>query len=183
METSVNATIPFSIQLIEALKKEGFISSAIMLPLMVGAYKVKDEHATLVDYRYLRRVFSNLMAELCSSDKYLHLRECESSHNFVFEVCDISNKKHNLKVFFNEKIVLYCDDVKSEVSEIRDNDIAVDYLVDKYIAVLGKYCNFSDKDAQPKYPHMRELDMNPYLGPEIKYQKSELDIIKAILNR
>ncbi len=183
MNQNSNPSKPFSITLIEELKKKRFISSAIMLPLLVGAYKIKDNRTQPIDVDYVKGTFNKVMAELCEADRYLYLRECESSHNFVFEVCDITKKPYNFKISHNGKVVIYCQDTASVPADVSDNNIAVNYLLDKYIAVLGKYCNFTDKEALPRYHHLRELDIKQYLSDQEKKQECELDVILSILNK
>ncbi len=180
MDQNSNPSKPFSITLIEELKKKEFISSGIMPPLLVGAYKIKYNRTQPIDVDYVKETFNKVMSELCMADRYLYLRECESSHNFVFEVCDITKKPYNIKIIHNGKVVIYCQDTTSGPADISDNSTAVNYLLDKYIAVLGKYCNFSDNEGLPRYPHLRELDIKEYLSDQEKAQECELDVIQSI---
>lgn len=172
-------TLSFTVSLIESLKEKGFVSSAVMLPLLVGAYQIKDGRSEPIDYNYLKITFKKILDELYYSNHCLFLRECESSHNFVLEVCTNTQREHNLKISVNNKVVIYCMDPLYNGNDIEENSQAVNFLIDKYIAVIGKYCNFSDKESTPTYPHMRELCINKYI-PEV--QLSEFDVIKALVD-
>lgn len=183
MDLNFSQSKPFPIVLIEELRRKGFISSAIMLPLLIGAYIIKDNRTRPIDVGYVKKTFDKVMSELCIADRYLYLRECESSHNFVLEVCDITKKTYNFRIVHNGKVVIYCHDTIYTGTDIYDNNIAVNYLLDKYIAVLGKYCNFSDKEGLPVYAHLRELDIKQCLSNQDKKQECELDVIKSILTK
>lgn len=172
---------PFAVILIKELSNNGFISSGIMLPLLVGAYALRDKHVESIDIKYLKYVFTDLMSELYETDRCLYFKECEASNNFVLSIAERPLKSYKLHIYYNGKPVIYCKD--SDVDITIDNiDDAVNYFIDKYVSVMGKYCNFIDSEVSPCYPHMRPLDITGYLSAEYKLQKSELDIIQSILN-
>lgn len=168
---------PFSVAVIKALKNKGFISSGIMLPIWVGACKIKDNYANDVDCKYLKEVFRYLLSELSESDNCLYFKKCEASGNFVLETDVRPLWSYKLHIYFKGKPVLYCKD-SDEDSIIDDPDEAINYLIDKYISVLGKYCNFI---GHAEYPHMRQLDIKEYLKPEYISQQNEIDIIETVL--
>lgn len=177
MNTNSNY-LPFSIRLIHALKQQGFISSGIMLPLLVGAYAIKDNRSMPIDYSYLKEVFMNLISELYEADTCLYLKECEASHNFVLEIGERPLRHYRLHLHHKGKPVIYSKD--AETASILDNPTeVVQYLIDKYIAVSGKYCNFI---SDTEYPHMREIDMTKYSNHISSRQLSEFNVIVNLLN-
>lgn len=176
MEQLSKCKMPFAIRLVEALKSRNFITSGIMLPLLVGAYKIKDNREEPVDYNYLKNVFSNLIEELYETKRHMYIKECEASHNFVLEVSERPLGSYKLHICCNGTPVIYCKDSNTECMNI-DLEEAVNYLIDKYISVLGKYCNYNDMS---EYPHMHAIDIKEFTRHR-NDAISERDVIIDIL--
>lgn len=175
MKSPVDCKCPFSVRLIEELRSKAFISSGIMLPLLVGAYKIRDNYVAPINIAYLKEVFTNMLSELSEANMCLYFKECEASHNFVLEIAERPLRSYKLHIYYNGKPVIYCKDSEDEKT-ITDLNESVNYLIDKYVSVLGKYCNYIDSLGLPNYSHMKELG-----NCVAENLISEYDVIMSVL--
>lgn len=163
---------PFVIALIEELKADGFISEAIKIPFLLGAYKVKMGVQT-IDVEFLRKVYNDVIDSLADGRAQVYFRECSSSKDFAIALCAQRPKEANAVIVHNGIDVIYCADPLLGKDSIIDSSNAQMYFLNKFIKIGVKYCNFSDVE---KIPVMRELDLAKYF-----LTKSELDVIKTLL--
>lgn len=167
---------PFVIQLIDELKKHEFISSGIMLPLLIGAYKVKEDYDGRDHLEFTKHVYWDVIESLYMSGQHLFFRECEASHNFIIEPVNEKPKKCNTTILYKETAVIYCDDESLGDGGKKDANEMQTYFLNKLLKQTVKYCNFIDtiNDVKDFKAGMHELNEN-------KSSESELDIIKSIL--
>lgn len=102
---------PFIIRLIDELKKHEFISSGIMLPLVIGAYKVKEKFQGDNYLEFIEHVYNDIIESLYASGRYLYFRECEASRNFVLKPVNKKPKQCNITICYKGNAVIYCNDV------------------------------------------------------------------------
>ncbi len=151
---------PFVIQLIKELKKKEFISSAIMLPLLLGAYKMKENFNGEDYLEFFDHVYNDLIESLYKGSRYLYFRKCEASDNFVFEPVDSKPQKCNATITYEDQPVIYCKD------EILGSDCKIDayymriYFLNKLIKQTVRYCDFVDTiaDISDFTPGMHEIN-------------------------
>lgn len=146
MDNSKKAKSSFAIQLIEELKKHECIAQGIMLPLLIGAYKVKEDYRGEDYLDFFKHIYSDVIESLYESEQHLHFRECESSQNFVFEPANKKPQKCNAVIIHKGAPVIYCSDpLLGNNSTMEANDMLV-YFLNKLLAQTVKYCNFIDAD-------------------------------------
>lgn len=161
---------PFVIQLIEELKKHECISSGIMLPLLIGAYKVKENYQEENYLKFFKHIYNDVVESLYESEQHLYFRECESSHNFVLEPVNNKPQKSNITISHKGKAVIYCKDATlGNVNDVDAKDMQ-SYFLNKFIKQAVRYCNF----IEIPLGHMRELK---------EHSCGELDVIKSILTK
>ena len=174
MNDSSKNKVPFVIQLIDELKRQEFISSGIMLPLLIGAYKIKEDYQGDDYLHFAQRVYDDVIKSLHKHGRYLYFSECGASHNFVIEPVTEKPKKCNATILYKETPVIYCDDATLGDGCKKDANDMQTYFLNKLLKQTVKYCNFIDtiNDIKDFTAGMHELNKNKY---------SELDIIKLIL--
>lgn len=176
MDNSKKVKSPFVIQLIEELKKHEFISSGIMLPLLIGAYKIKENYQGEDYSGFFKHIYNDVIESLYESEQHLHCRECESSQNFVFEPANKKPQKCNAVIVHKGVPVIYCSDpLLGNNSTMEANDMLI-YFLNKLLAQTVKYCNFIDTD--PNTAEYREW-MCRLNDDEAKI--SEKTIIKSLI--
>ncbi len=163
---------PFVIALIEELKADGFISEAIKIPFLLGAYKVKMGVQT-IDVEFLIKVYNDVIDSLADGRAQVYFRKCSSSKDFAIELCSKRPKDANAVIVHDGIDVIYCTDPLLGKDSIIDSSNAQMYFLNKFIEIGVKYCNFSDVG---EIPVMRELDMS-----KDTQKKNELSIIKSVL--
>ena len=172
---------PFTIELIQNLIKEEAIYEAIKLPLLLGAYKIKMD-TPVADINFLNAVYDDIVESLATSNTTLYFRECTSSNDFAFEICNTKPQDTNAVMTHKGKEILF----------IKDNNLTNDleshsfdakiYFLNKLIEISTKYCNYIEGLEEPKYSFMRELDIEKYFAEGVEYPNKELEVIKTILN-
>lgn len=174
MNDSSKNELPFVIQLIDELKSHEFISSGIMLPLLIGAYKIKEDYQGEDYLDFIQRAYNDIIESLYKHGRYLYFRECEASHNFVIEPVTEKPKKCNATILYKETAVIYCDDTTLGDECKKDAKDMQTYFLNKLLKQTVKYCNFIDtiNDIKDFTAGMHVLNEN---------QSSELDIIQSIL--
>lgn len=75
MNDSSKNELPFVIQLIDELKSHEFISSGIMLPLLIGAYKIKEDYQGEDYLDFIQRAYNDIIESLYKHGRYLYFRE------------------------------------------------------------------------------------------------------------
>lgn len=137
---------PFIIRLIDELKKHEFISSGIMLPLVIGAYKVKENFQGDNYLEFIEHVYNDIIESLYTSGRHLYFRECEASRNFVLEPVDKRPEQYNITICYRGNAVIYCNDaILGEKREIEATNLRT-YFLNKLLKQTVKYCNFIDTD-------------------------------------
>ncbi len=174
MNDSSTNKVPFVIQLIDELKRHGFISSSIMLPLLIGAYKVKENYQGENYLDFIQHTYNDIIESLYKHGRHLYFRECEASHNFVIEPVTEKPQKCNATILYKETPVIYCNDATLGDGCKKDAKDMQTYFLNKLLKQTVKYCNFNDtiNDIKDFTAGMHMLNENKY---------SELDIIKSIL--
>lgn len=177
MNGSQDDNVPFVIQLIEELKKHEFIASGIMLPLLIGAYKEKENYKGTRYSDFIEHVYNDVVESLYKSGRYLAFRECVASHNFVIEPAIEQPKQCNVVIVYNGIPVIYCEDSSLEKGLVKDVGEMRMFFLDKLLAQTVKYCNFIDTDPNiaEKKEWMCELC-------ESKEKINELSIIKSLIH-
>lgn len=138
--------VPFVIQLIEELKKQEFISTGIMLPLLIGAYKVKENYQGDDYLEFFKHIYNDVIKSLYESEQHLYFRECEASRNFVLEIANKKPQKCNAVIIHKGAPIIYCSDPLLENnSTMKANDMLV-YFLNKLLGQTIKYCNYIDTD-------------------------------------
>ncbi len=139
--------LPFVIQLIEELKKHECIAQGIMLPLLIGAYKIKEDYRGEDYLDFFKHIYNDVIESLYESEQHLHFRECESSQNFVFEPANKKPQKCNAVIVHKGVPVIYCSDpLLGNNSTMEANDMLV-YFLNKLLAQTVKYCNYIDTET------------------------------------
>lgn len=147
MGNSKKAKDPFVIQLIKELKKHEFISSGIMLPLLIGGYKVKEDYQGEDYLEFFRHIYNDVIESLYESGQHLYFRECEASRNFIIEPVIEKPQLCNAVIVHKDTPVIYCSDPLLGNDSIKEaNDMQV-YFLNKLLAQIVKYCNYIDTDA------------------------------------
>lgn len=147
MNDSLKNKLPFVIQLIDELKKHEFISSGIMLPLLIGAYKVKEDYDGRDHLEFTKHVYWDVIESLYMCGQHLFFRECEASHNFIIEPVNERPKKCNATILYKETAVIYCDDATLGDGCKKDANEMQSYFLNKLLKQTVKYCNYIDTDA------------------------------------
>lgn len=176
MELHEQAEVPFIVRLFNDLKKREFISSGIMLPLVIGAYKVKENFQGNNYLKFIEHVYNDIIESLYASGQYLYFRECEASRNFVLEPVNKKPHKCNAVIVHKGVPIIYCSDPFLENNLIMEANDRLGYFLNKLLAQTVKYCNFIDTLAEIKdfTPGMHELN---------ELENRELDVIKSILSK
>ncbi len=168
---------PFVIQLINELKKQEFISSGIMLPLLLGAYKARMNFTGENYQEFFDRVYNDLIESLYKGGRCLYFQECVASHDFVFEPVNGKPQECNATITYNDRPIIYCNDMIFGCEcKIIDAYYMRIYFLNKLLKQIVKYCNFIDTiaDISDFTSGMHELRKNG---------SSELDIIDSILSK
>ena len=170
----VSSQKPFIVSLIEKLIREEFISEAIKIPLLIGAYDVYLQ-PKIIDIHFLEHVYMDVVKSLYKGNCKVYFRECSASGDFAISLCDNKPKETNLTITHNGVNVIYCkdDSFGNNVSTLSSLN-AKHYFFNKFLQIAIKYCNFSDLG---QYPHMKELCTSKYLPSS----KDEFEIIKSII--
>lgn len=182
MESHVIGNDPFIIRLIDGLKEKEFISQGIMLPLVIGAYKVKENFQGDDYLEFIEHAYNDIIESLYTSGRYLYFRECEASHNFVVEPVKNKPTRCNATICHKGKDVIYCcDDAipgDGKEMEAKDKDSRT-YFLNKLLEQTVRYCNFVSTIADIKdfTPGMHEIEK------EDEEKFSELDVIGEILDQ
>ncbi len=142
-----------------------------MLPLLVGAYKIKKDYKGESNLDFLKAVYHEVLESLYTADKRLYFKQCESSNNFVLKPCAAKPSKANTTIIYRDKAVIYCEESVYDKEELNYEDAAV-YFLNKFIEITIKYCNFKSEDGNDR---MVELHHNAKTI-------SEIDVIKSLIN-
>lgn len=160
---------PFVIELINRLITDEFISEAVMLPLLVGAYKIKKDYKGESNLDFLKEVYLEVLESLYAADKQLYFKQCESSNNFVLKPCEAKPSKTNTTITYRDKAVIYCEEPVFDKEEMDYKDAEV-YFLNKFIEITIRYCNFKSEDGNDRMVELRHKDN----------ELSEIDVIKSL---
>lgn len=163
-------TNPFVIELISRLIDKEFVSEAIMLPLLVGAYKIKNDYHGESNIDFLKDVYHEVLESLYTADKYLYLKTCESSNNFVLKTCETKPSEANTTITYRDKAVIYCEKSIFDRVEIDYKEAEI-YFLNKFIETSIKYCNFKSEDGYDRMVALQHDD-----------KFSEIDVIKSLIS-
>lgn len=178
MDTSSKDKVPFVIQLIDELKRQEFISSGIMLPLLIGAYKIKEDYEGEDYLEFTKYVYSDVIESLCISEQRLFFRACEASHNFIIEPVSTKPQQCNAVIVHRGVPIIYCNDPLLENDSIKDANDMLEYFLNKLLAQTVKYCNYIDTcpDAADYKEWMCRLN-------DDEAKTSEKNIIKFLIQK
>lgn len=161
----------FVIELINRLIDDEFIYEAVMLPLLVGAYKIKKDYHGESNIDFLKEVYCEVLESLYTTDKHLYFKQCESSKNFVLKTCRTKPRKTNTTITYRGKAVIYCEESVFDKEEMDYEDAEI-YFLNKFIGVTIKYCNFKSEDGNDRMVELQHKDD----------ELSEIDVIKSLIS-